>query len=158
MGTLEMELRTRRNPKEAYPADRKKAFAVIGVNTAFSSRTRRNSLRNTWMPQGWSPCPPFFFIIWYAVGNYFANYPHISFYLQRVPDIFLYAVIHSILLPNIYFILFIFCLFLFNLGLTEIIILLIRGDNNFFHTMEKLSSLTWTSKSGVLSENFSFGL
>ncbi|XP_078165081.1 putative beta-1,3-galactosyltransferase 8 isoform X2 [Carex rostrata] len=52
MGTVEMELRTRRNPKEAYPADRKKAFAVIGVNTAFSSRTRRNSLRNTWMPQG----------------------------------------------------------------------------------------------------------
>lgn len=98
MGTLETELRTRGNPKEAYPADRKKAFAVIGVNTAFSSRTRRNSLRNTWMPQGWSPCPPFFFIISYAVGNSFANYTHISVYLQRVPDISLYAVIHSMLI------------------------------------------------------------
>ncbi|KAJ4750789.1 Hexosyltransferase [Rhynchospora pubera] len=52
MASLEVELRTGRNPKETYPADRKKAFAVIGVNTAFSSRARRDSLRNTWMPQG----------------------------------------------------------------------------------------------------------
>ncbi|KAL5992904.1 Beta-1,3-galactosyltransferase 7 [Asimina triloba] len=31
---------------------RKKAFIVIGINTAFSSRKRRDSIRETWMPQG----------------------------------------------------------------------------------------------------------
>ncbi|XP_071691194.1 beta-1,3-galactosyltransferase 7-like [Rutidosis leptorrhynchoides] len=31
---------------------RKKAFAVIGINTAFSSRRRRDSVRETWMPRG----------------------------------------------------------------------------------------------------------
>ncbi|XP_033130850.1 probable beta-1,3-galactosyltransferase 5 isoform X3 [Brassica rapa] len=31
---------------------RKKVFMVIGINTAFSSRKRRESLRETWMPQG----------------------------------------------------------------------------------------------------------
>ncbi|KAK9110151.1 hypothetical protein Sjap_018211 [Stephania japonica] len=30
----------------------KKAFVVIGINTAFSSRKRRDSVRETWMPQG----------------------------------------------------------------------------------------------------------
>ncbi|KAH9299041.1 hypothetical protein KI387_030723, partial [Taxus chinensis] len=29
-----------------------KAFIVIGINTAFSSRKRRDSVRETWMPQG----------------------------------------------------------------------------------------------------------
>ncbi|KAL9245137.1 hypothetical protein vseg_018822 [Gypsophila vaccaria] len=29
-----------------------KAFVVIGINTAFSSKKRRQSLRQTWMPQG----------------------------------------------------------------------------------------------------------
>ncbi|KAL7222186.1 hypothetical protein ACSBR1_023987 [Camellia fascicularis] len=31
---------------------RKKAFIVIGINTAFSSRKRCDSVRQTWMPQG----------------------------------------------------------------------------------------------------------
>lgn len=31
---------------------KKKAFVVIGINTAFSSRKRRDSVRETWMPQG----------------------------------------------------------------------------------------------------------
>ncbi|KAL2633849.1 hypothetical protein R1flu_005328 [Riccia fluitans] len=31
---------------------RPKAFVVIGINTAFSSRKRRDSVRETWMPQG----------------------------------------------------------------------------------------------------------
>ncbi|XP_028124258.1 beta-1,3-galactosyltransferase 7-like [Camellia sinensis] len=31
---------------------RKKAFIVIGINTSFSSRKRRDSVRQTWMPQG----------------------------------------------------------------------------------------------------------
>uniref|UniRef100_A0A7N1A1T7 Hexosyltransferase n=1 Tax=Kalanchoe fedtschenkoi TaxID=63787 RepID=A0A7N1A1T7_KALFE len=31
---------------------KKKAFIVIGINTAFSSRKRRDSIRETWMPQG----------------------------------------------------------------------------------------------------------
>ncbi|KAI3419828.1 Hexosyltransferase [Psidium guajava] len=30
----------------------KKMFMVIGINTAFSSRKRRDSVRETWMPQG----------------------------------------------------------------------------------------------------------
>lgn len=34
------------------PENRKKAFVVIGINTAFSSRRRRDSVRETWMPQG----------------------------------------------------------------------------------------------------------
>ncbi|XP_071704268.1 beta-1,3-galactosyltransferase 7-like [Rutidosis leptorrhynchoides] len=31
---------------------RKKVFMVIGINTAFSSRRRRDSIRDTWMPRG----------------------------------------------------------------------------------------------------------
>nr|GMC96538.1 beta-1,3-galactosyltransferase 7-like isoform X2 [Ipomoea batatas] len=31
---------------------RNKVFMVIGINTAFSSRKRRDSVRETWMPQG----------------------------------------------------------------------------------------------------------
>ncbi|KAL4586625.1 hypothetical protein LXL04_011265 [Taraxacum kok-saghyz] len=31
---------------------RTKAFMVIGINTAFSSRRRRDSIRETWMPRG----------------------------------------------------------------------------------------------------------
>ncbi|KAL6179769.1 hypothetical protein ACLB2K_046440 [Fragaria x ananassa] len=31
---------------------KQKAFIVIGINTAFSSRKRRDSVRETWMPQG----------------------------------------------------------------------------------------------------------
>lgn len=31
---------------------RKKMFIVIGINTAFSSRKRRDTVRATWMPQG----------------------------------------------------------------------------------------------------------
>lgn len=31
---------------------RQKAFVVIGINTAFSSRKRRDSVRETWMPRG----------------------------------------------------------------------------------------------------------
>lgn len=31
---------------------RKKVFMVIGINTAFSSRKRRDSVRETWMPRG----------------------------------------------------------------------------------------------------------
>ena len=31
---------------------RQKAFVVIGINTAFSSRRRRDSVRETWMPKG----------------------------------------------------------------------------------------------------------
>ncbi|KAL3498182.1 hypothetical protein ACH5RR_040914 [Cinchona calisaya] len=33
-------------------SNREKAFIVIGINTAFSSRKRRDSVRETWMPQG----------------------------------------------------------------------------------------------------------
>ncbi|KAG1330682.1 Beta-1,3-galactosyltransferase 7 [Cocos nucifera] len=59
----EMELAATRNYKELMGLDgfqsmpssnqqRKKAFIVIGINTAFTSRMRRDSVRDTWMPQG----------------------------------------------------------------------------------------------------------
>lgn len=32
--------------------ERRKYLMVVGVNTAFSSRKRRDSVRATWMPQG----------------------------------------------------------------------------------------------------------
>ena len=32
-----------------------KAFVVIGINTAFSSKKRRDSLRDTWVPRGTHP-------------------------------------------------------------------------------------------------------
>ncbi|KAH7445146.1 hypothetical protein KP509_02G109300 [Ceratopteris richardii] len=34
------------------PSSRRKLFLVIGINTAFSSRKRRDSVRQTWMPRG----------------------------------------------------------------------------------------------------------
>lgn len=59
---LEMELAAARasqagspafiKPVGEYPEERRKAFVVVGVNTAFSSRKRRDSVRETWMPQG----------------------------------------------------------------------------------------------------------
>ncbi|KAJ6819738.1 beta-1,3-galactosyltransferase 7-like [Iris pallida] len=63
ISTLQMELAAARGSQELAGADgspavvaagqqRKKAFVVIGINTAFSSRKRRDSVRGTWMPQG----------------------------------------------------------------------------------------------------------
>ncbi|KAJ9673724.1 hypothetical protein PVL29_023340 [Vitis rotundifolia] len=63
---LQMELSATRNSQEMRSSDgsvaistsssgvseRKKVFVVIGINTAFSSRKRRDSVRETWMPQG----------------------------------------------------------------------------------------------------------
>lgn len=40
------------NPSGDIMEPRQKAFVVIGINTAFSSRKRRDSVRETWMPQG----------------------------------------------------------------------------------------------------------
>ncbi|KAL5703974.1 putative beta-1 [Ranunculus cassubicifolius] len=59
ISTLEMELAVARarKPKENLlekPTNQslKKAFVVIGINTAFSSKKRRESLRETWLPTG----------------------------------------------------------------------------------------------------------
>ncbi|CAK9168141.1 unnamed protein product [Ilex paraguariensis] len=66
MSMLQMELAATRSTQEIGRSDgsssvsasshegppRKKAFMVIGINTAFSSRRRRDSVRETWMPQG----------------------------------------------------------------------------------------------------------
>ncbi|XP_058218528.1 beta-1,3-galactosyltransferase 7-like isoform X2 [Rhododendron vialii] len=62
ISTLQMELATTQSSHEVRRTDestlshedsqRKKAFIVIGINTAFSSRKRRDSVRQTWMPQG----------------------------------------------------------------------------------------------------------
>ncbi|KAG2389874.1 Beta-1,3-galactosyltransferase 7 [Vigna angularis] len=65
---LQMELAVARSGRESEISDgsantlatgssiedpsRKKMFLVIGINTAFSSRKRRDSVRETWMPQG----------------------------------------------------------------------------------------------------------
>ncbi|RDX71762.1 Beta-1,3-galactosyltransferase 7, partial [Mucuna pruriens] len=65
---LQMELAAARSAREPEISDglantldsgvstegpsRKKVFVVIGINTAFSSRKRRDSVRETWMPQG----------------------------------------------------------------------------------------------------------
>ena len=50
---LQMELSaSRRGEGRGATEGRKKAFVVIGINTAFSSRKRRDSVRETWMPQG----------------------------------------------------------------------------------------------------------
>ncbi|CAN6193479.1 unnamed protein product [Urochloa humidicola] len=38
--------------KAAESTGRRKYLMVIGINTAFNSRKRRDSIRNTWMPQG----------------------------------------------------------------------------------------------------------
>lgn len=61
MSTLEMELAaghtSQRNSEfwseqTAKNQSIQKVFAVIGINTAFSSRKRRDSVRQTWMPTG----------------------------------------------------------------------------------------------------------
>ncbi|GJM98634.1 hypothetical protein PR202_ga15663 [Eleusine coracana subsp. coracana] len=59
IATLQMELAAKRSTNEllggsadAISKQKKKAFVVIGINTAFSSRKRRDSVRQTWMPQG----------------------------------------------------------------------------------------------------------
>jgi beta-1,3-galactosyltransferase 1/2/3/4/5/7/8 len=63
ISTLQMELAAKRSTLEQLHSSgtpvtsesnqpRKKAFVVIGVNTAFSSRKRRDSVRETWMLQG----------------------------------------------------------------------------------------------------------
>lgn len=39
-------------PKAINTSRRHKYFMVIGINTAFNSRKRRDSVRATWMPQG----------------------------------------------------------------------------------------------------------
>ncbi|KAL5731247.1 Beta-1 [Ranunculus cassubicifolius] len=40
------------NLKETEPPKRRKYLMVVGINTAFSSRKRRDSVRATWLPQG----------------------------------------------------------------------------------------------------------
>lgn len=62
ISTLQMEIAAVRSSHEmgvgespSYTREfqpKKKAFVVIGINTAFSSRKRRDSVRATWMPQG----------------------------------------------------------------------------------------------------------
>lgn len=55
---LQMELAATRSTQDMESSSvdgastRKKVFMVIGINTAFSSRKRRDSVRETWMPQG----------------------------------------------------------------------------------------------------------
>ncbi|KAH8974956.1 hypothetical protein BDL97_01G130800 [Sphagnum fallax] len=48
MGSIPLLENNAREPAEG----RQKAFMVVGINTAFSSRKRRDSVRESWMPQG----------------------------------------------------------------------------------------------------------
>jgi hypothetical protein len=48
MGIIPLLENNAREPAEG----RQKAFMVVGINTAFSSRKRRDSVRESWMPQG----------------------------------------------------------------------------------------------------------
>lgn len=60
VSTLEMELTAARTGQtggqhlrqHAPNHSLKKAFVVIGINTAFSSKSRRDSIRETWLPKG----------------------------------------------------------------------------------------------------------
>ncbi|AQK64431.1 putative beta-13-galactosyltransferase 4 [Zea mays] len=63
ISNLEMELASAKATQESMlhgaagapvpePTGKRKHFMVVGVNTAFSSRKRRDSVRATWMPQG----------------------------------------------------------------------------------------------------------
>ncbi|XP_020215089.1 probable beta-1,3-galactosyltransferase 8 [Cajanus cajan] len=60
VSTLEMELTAARTSQTGgqhlrqQPSNHssKKAFVVIGINTAFSSKRRRDSIRETWLPKG----------------------------------------------------------------------------------------------------------
>lgn len=75
MASIQMELAAARSSQEMGTSSgaggnsqlskdsptRKKAFIVIGINTAFSSRKRRDSVRETWMPQG--TIAPLFFCV-----------------------------------------------------------------------------------------------
>jgi hypothetical protein len=47
------------NLKNDETSMKRKYFMVIGINTAFSSRKRRDSVRATWMPQGTLTCSTF---------------------------------------------------------------------------------------------------
>ncbi|KAF7109635.1 hypothetical protein CFC21_109858 [Triticum aestivum] len=61
ISNLEMELASAKATQDSIlnggvpssePTAKRKYFMVIGINTAFSSRKRRDSVRATWMPQG----------------------------------------------------------------------------------------------------------
>lgn len=66
ISNLEMELAAAKSAQESilsgapisedigkgHSAKKRKYFMVVGINTAFSSRKRRDSVRATWMPQG----------------------------------------------------------------------------------------------------------
>jgi len=66
ISSLEMELAAARSVQESLqngaplsddmgkkqPQEQRRFLMVVGINTAFSSRKRRDSIRATWMPQG----------------------------------------------------------------------------------------------------------
>lgn len=78
VSTLQMELSSTRSSQETVDGSettnsltganpRKKVFMVMGINTAFSSRKRRDSVRETWMPQG-------FVLILFLILYFFFSY------------------------------------------------------------------------------------
>lgn len=57
------------NMKSLESTGRRKYFMVVGINTAFSSRKRRDSVRATWMPQG-----SIFNFIWHLLNLFTCVY------------------------------------------------------------------------------------
>ncbi|KAI3750026.1 hypothetical protein L2E82_20650 [Cichorium intybus] len=53
ISSLETQLASTRSAKRPAINARQKFFFVMGIMTAFSSRKRRESIRETWMPQGY---------------------------------------------------------------------------------------------------------
>lgn len=47
--------------KNQSPGKKRRYLMVVGINTAFSSRKRRDSIRTTWMPQGSNTATPLTF-------------------------------------------------------------------------------------------------
>lgn len=52
VSSLEMEVARTNGSGGGGGGSRSRAFVVVGINTAFSSRRRRESVRETWMPKG----------------------------------------------------------------------------------------------------------
>lgn len=57
--------------KETGSSAKIRYLMVVGVNTAFSSRKRRDSVRATWMPQGSRIIPFFFFLFVFNIHDIF---------------------------------------------------------------------------------------
>ena len=84
ISTLEMELAEARTSQSSGGVELplmerasnhtlRKAFIVIGINTAFSSRKRRDSVRETWMPRGRRSLSPSHYFLFFFSNFWLIN-------------------------------------------------------------------------------------